>query len=97
NADNQFANYWIPQQLRKQADKNHRRGNFAAIGSLVKLLEVRFRGGLNRLGANLALGQIPAAKLLAALLQVANFRAVICRAIERRLVQFFIRNRNAET
>ena len=47
------------------------------------------------LRANLALRHV-SAQLLAALLHVLDFRAVVGRTIERRVVQFFVGNRNAE-
>ena len=50
----------------------------------------------NRLGTDLAFGQIPA-QLLAAGLQVFPLRTVVRRAIERGVMQFFVGNRYSKT
>ncbi len=73
----------------------HGGGNFAAVGAFVKFLEVRIGDGFQRRGAHFPLRHVPA-ELLAARLHVLNLCAVVGRPIERRLVQFIVRNWNSE-
>ena len=91
----ELSNFRIAQQLREHAHEDHRGRSFAALGALVELLKERFRNRLQRRRAYLAHRHV-AAKLLAALLHVLDFGAVVGRAIERRVVQFAVGNRNAE-
>ena len=91
----QLADFRIAQQFREQAHENHGGRNFAAVRAFVKFLEVRSGDRSNRLGANLALRQV-AAQLLAPLLHVADFRAVVRGTIEGGVVQFLVRDGNSE-
>ena len=91
----ELADFRIAQQFCQQPHEDHGGRNFAAFGAFVEFLEVRFRNRSNRLGAHFALRQV-AAELLAALLHVADFRAVVGGTIERRLVQFLVGDGNSE-
>src|SRR5712691_4739624 len=95
DGDDQFTDFRIAQELRKQADEDHGGGRFATVGALIELLKMGFGNGFQRSGANLALGQI-AAELLTTLLHVPDFGAVIGGPVKRRFVEFAIRNGDAK-
>ena len=88
-------NFRVAQQLREHAHEDHGSGSFATLRALIEFLEERFRNRFQRRGAHLPHRHI-AAQLFPALLHVLDFRAVIGGAIEGRIVQFAVWNRNAE-
>ena len=86
----------VAQQLRQQPHEHHRRRRLAAVGALVELLEqLGAATGVERLAADLARRHV-AAERLAALAQVLDFDAVVGRAVERRLADLGVGDRNAE-
>jgi hypothetical protein len=90
-----LADFRVAQQLRQHAHEHHGGRSFAPFGAFVEFFKERFRNRLQRRGAHLPHRHVTA-QLLAAFLHVFDFRAVVGRAIERRIVQFVVRNRNAE-
>ena len=95
DGNDEFADFRIAQQFRQQPHEDHGGRNFAAFGAFVEFFEVRFGNRLDGLGTHFALRHI-AAELLAPFLHILDFRAVVRRAIERRVMQFFVGNWNAK-
>ena len=90
-----LPNLGVAQQFAEQADEDHGAGGFAAFGSLVELFEdfVLRRG--KRGGADFAGGHI-AAELLATLLEIFHFGAVVAGTVERRFGEILVGDGNAE-
>ena len=95
NGHDELADLRVAQQFSQQADEDHGGGNVAALGAFVKLLEVRFRNRADRFRSHFAFREV-AAQLLAALLHVGDFRAVVRGTIERSVVKFIVGDGNAE-
>ncbi len=91
----QLAKLRIAQQLRQQTHENHGGGSFASVGAFVEFFKVRFWHRLQRRSTHLSLRHV-STELLPPRLHVLDLRAFVGGPIERRIVQFFVRNGNSE-
>src|SRR3984885_374582 len=85
NRNDQLGQSRIAQKFGQQPDKPYSRRSFEAVGSFVEFFEVRFGHGLQRLGPHFSLRQI-SSELLPPRLHILDLRAVVLRAVERRVV-----------
>ena len=92
----QLADLLVAQQLRQQPHEHHRRRRLAALGAGVELLEQLWRDGRQRLDCGSCAARHVAAERLPPLLHVLHLGAVVGRAVERRLADVGVRNRDAE-
>ena len=95
DGNDEFTKLGIAEQFRQQPDEDHGGRDIAAVCALVKFFEMRVWKGLQWCRAHLALRHV-SAELLAARLHVLDLGAVVSGAVERRLVQFVVGNRNSE-
>ena len=96
NRHHELADLLVLQQLRQHLDEDHRRRRLALGGALAELLEGVAEFGDDRLGADHPLRHRPMQRR-AARLDVLHLDTVVGGAIERRVLDVIIRNRDAET
>ena len=90
-----LADLRMLQQQRQHADERHGGRDFTAGRAFERLLQISSGGASIELAWHAAARHV-AAQLPAALVQVATFRAVVGRPVERRVARRVVRNRNFE-